>query len=169
MQLANPFALHQHTHLRRGRMRGVNRLIIILSLFIGACADLSVYGPRDDYSDMSIDFISESVKRNLRAGQPFGDKGLTQDAYTRFAAMGFDLQKIQRDLQAANAICVRLEVDLSCDAERKWSIVWPKHTRDRDGKLQVERTQPVHALISYRIKSNKDNPTLNVYVKYASQ
>jgi len=49
--------------------------IIFISCLLAACIDLSVYGPYEDYSKMANDFISESVKKNLRGGQPFGDKG----------------------------------------------------------------------------------------------
>ena len=144
-------------------------LWIFLFCLAGACADLTVYGPTDDYSGMANDFISESVKKNLRAGQPFGDKAMAQDAYARFATMNFDLQLVQRDLESANAICSRKGNDLYCNADRNWKILWPKPTRDPDGVLRTERTQDVRAQISYYVSSKDQQPIVNVDVKYVTR
>jgi hypothetical protein len=142
---------------------------LVLMIFGEGCADLSVYGPRDDFSELPNDFISESVKRNLRAGQPFGDKGMASDAHAQFEALAFDLQRIERDFNSANAFCTRQADALECRAVRRWTIVWPKPTRDSDGVLRTERIQAVEADIIYRIVTRINQPSVNVLIEYATR
>lgn len=154
--------------MARVNARCLNALVLVL---LTACIDLSVYGPYDDYSTMPNDFISKSIKRNLRVGEPFGDKAMAQDAYARFSATGFNLDSIRRDLESADALCSLEDKVLRCGADRRWRIVWPKPTRDMDGTLRVDRTQEVHAHISYQITGGGDDghPSVQVDIKYSDR
>lgn len=140
--------------------------LFLLPLFVG-CLNLSVYGPHDDFSGLPNDFISESIKKNLRIGQPYGDKEMIKDASARFATIGFDLQLIEKYLESANAVCTREKDELKCEAVRSWSIIWPKPTTDLDGVLRTERIQQVNLQLSYIIRENGSRtPTVSINLKY---
>ena len=141
-------------------------VFLLLGSTLAACVDLTVYGPYDDFSGLTDDFVSESVRKNLRVGQPFGDKGMAEDAYRRFAALGFEVAVIRRDLEAADATCSQDTETLQCSITRKWTVVWPKPTRDLNGQLLIDRIQPIGATISYYVSTTRTAPHVRVTVRY---
>jgi hypothetical protein len=146
----------------KARLKYLSLAPFIVLCLLQGCISLAVYGPHD--------FISDSVRKNLRTGQPFGDRGMAQDAYARFSQHDFDFRRIQEELEAASATCTRNASELRCAASRSWMVVWPKPTRDMDGELRTERRQPVHAVITYQIRINEQGgPTVGVDVSYANQ
>ncbi len=125
--------------------------ILFLAIFAfvqTACVNLSVYGPFDDFSTLSNDHISDSVRRHMRVGQPHGREEIEKDAYQRLVALGFEINRAKRDFEESNAICSLGETELLCKATRTWLVVWPASPSD----ISHKRHEEMALLITYRIK-----------------